>query len=163
MQLNYDVIYYKIVSCASFEKWMPLTSTVHGKCFLHTLCLWLQCPAGMQAITLQGFDWYSTGNVTSLEFHQLVEYRMSVVLAPGVIRFLRNRLNEGKQASDKFMNNKKLRNINYSNKHIQQKNSTMLETSFGYSLSHLQSSFPLLCSNGCDEAKLEVGFSGWSI
>ena len=39
------------------------------------------------------------------------------------------------------MNNKKLRNINYSNKHIQQKNSTMLETSFGYSLSHLQSSF----------------------
>ena len=43
------------------------------------------------------------------------------------------------------MNNENLRNINYSNKHIQQKNSTMLETSFGYSLSHLQSSFPLLC------------------
>ena len=43
------------------------------------------------------------------------------------------------------MSNKNLRNINYSNKHIQQKNSTMLETSFSYSLSHLHSSFPLLC------------------
>ena len=26
------------------------------KMLLHTLCLWLQCLAGMQAITLQGFD-----------------------------------------------------------------------------------------------------------
>ena len=80
--------------------------------------------------------------VDLIKMSQVHVKRLSNYIRQSIVQFFeKNRVIKGSKLQINLWKIKTLRNINYSNEHNQPKNSAMLKTSFGCSLSHLQSRF----------------------